>query len=209
MAIAFTQETRVLFIGDSITDCGRTADPQGLGHGYVRLIFETLLARDPATAPTIINRGISGNCVPDLVGRWDRDVLAHEPDVVSIKIGINDVWRQMDSRGGVLIDDFRRLYDQVLSRTLSALPACKLVLCEPTVFWPPAVDAERGQALIKPYVQAVNDLAADFAVHAVVPLHDAFNDARAARPDVDWASDGVHPSSAGHMLITHHWLNAI
>lgn len=210
MPIAFTRDTRVLFIGDSITDCGRFDDPQQLGFGYVRLIWEILLAKDPATAPTIFNRGTSGHRVPDLAARWEQDVLALEPDVVSIMIGINDVWRQFDGRGvGVMLDEFRTTYDGLLGRTLSALPSCKLVLCEPTVFWPPAQDAELGQSLLKPYVQTVNDLAEDFAVHAVVALHDAFNDARAVRPDVDWASDGVHPSTAGHMLIAEQWLNAI
>lgn len=214
MPIAFHKEMRLLFIGDSITDCGRLADPDGLGTGYVRLIREIALARDPATAPAVLNRGTSGNRVVDLAARWDSDVIALEPDVVTIKIGINDVWRQFDGNGviygeGILIDEFKRTYDTLLSRTLAALPACKIVLCEPTVFWPPAPQAELGQQLIKPYVDAVNELGDAFAVHAVVPLHHAFERARAARPEIDWATDGVHPSSAGHMLIAEQWLEAI
>ena len=210
MPIAFHPDMRILFIGDSITDCGRQSDVEGLGDGYVRRIREITLARDPATAPIVINRGTSGHRIPDLAERWERDVIALEPDVVSIKIGINDVWRQIDGiGGGVLIDDFKSTYDALLTRTLSALPSCKLVLCEPTVFWPPAERAELGQALIKPYVAAVNELADAFAVHAVVPLHSAFERAHAARPEVDWATDGVHPSSAGHMLIAERWLDAV
>ena len=210
MAIAFHKDMRLVFIGDSITDCGRNDDPEGLGFGYVRRIREITLARDPATAPDVINRGISGHRVPDLAERWDRDVIQLEPDVVTIKIGVNDVWRQIDGNGqGVLIDEFKTVYDQLLSRTLAALPACKIVLCQPTVFWPPAAQHELGQQLIKPYVQAVDDLGDAFAVHAVVPLHTAFEKARAARPEVDWATDGVHPSSAGHMLIAEQWLEAI
>lgn len=210
MPIAFHKDMRLVFIGDSITDCGRLTDPDGLGSGYVRRIAEITLARDPATAPTVINRGTSGHRVPDLADRWDRDVIALEPDVVSIKIGVNDVWRQIDGQGGgVLIEEFKTVYDSLLSRTLAALPSCKIVLCEPTIFWPPAERAELGQALIKPYVEAVNALGDAFAVHAVVPLHHAFEKARAARPEVDWATDGVHPSSAGHMLIAEQWLEAI
>lgn len=210
MPIAFHKDMRLVFIGDSITDCGRLADPEGLGSGYVRRIREITLARDPATAPIVINRGTSGHRILDLAERWDRDVIELAPEVISIKIGINDVWRQFDGiGGGVLIDEFRKTYDGLLSRTLSALPACKLVLCEPTVFWPPAMQHELGHALIKPYVTAVNELAEEFAAHAVVPLHAAFESARAVRPDVDWATDGVHPSSAGHMLIAEEWLSAI
>lgn len=210
MPIAFHPEMRIVFIGDSITDCGRLDDPESLGRGYVRLIREITLARDPATAPLVFNRGTSGHRVTDLADRWDRDVIALVPDVVSIKIGINDVWRQFDGLGGgVLIDEFKSTYDAILSRTLSSLPSCKIVLCEPTVFWPPADRAELGETLIKPYVKAVNELGDAFAVHAVVPLHSAFERARAARPEVDWATDGVHPSSAGHMLIAERWLDAV
>lgn len=210
MPIAFHPDMRLVFIGDSITDGGRLEDREGLGHGYVRLIREITLARDPATAPVVFNRGTSGHRILDLAERWERDVIALAPDVVSIKIGINDVWRQFDGGGvGVMIDEFKSTYDGLLSRTLSALPSCKIVLCEPTVFWPPAQQAELGNRLIKPYVQAVNELGDAFAVHAVVPLNSAFERARAARPEVDWATDGVHPSTAGHMLIAERWLDAV
>ena len=77
------------------------------------------------------------------------------------------------------------------------------------MIWAPASPDGRGQELLKPYVAAVNDLAEAVAAHAVVPLHQIFEQARAARPDVDWAPDGVHPSSAGHMLIAARWLSEI
>ena len=82
MSIQLTAKSKLLFIGDSITDCGRGADPEGLGQGYVRLIRDLLRSKDPATAPIVINTGISGHKVTDLAARWDRDVFAHSPDVV-------------------------------------------------------------------------------------------------------------------------------
>ena len=90
MALQLTRETKLLFIGDSITDCGRRTDPETLGDGFVRIIRDHLAATDPASAPQIINTGISGNRIPHLAKRWDADVLAHAPDVVSIMVGINE-----------------------------------------------------------------------------------------------------------------------
>jgi len=137
-------------------------------------------------------------------------VLTHDPHVLSVKIGINDVWRQLDgTQPGVLIDEYRATYGELLARTRRALPACRVVLCEPSVIWPPASPDGRGQALLGPYVAAVRELATSVAADAVVPLHAAFARARAARPDVDWAPDGVHPSGAGHMLIAAEWLRAV
>jgi lysophospholipase L1-like esterase len=60
--------------------------------------------------------------------------------------------------------------------------------------------------MLEPYVAAVRDAAADFGVLSIVPLHRAFEKAGSERPDIEWAPDGVHPSSSGHMLIARSWL---
>jgi acyl-CoA thioesterase I len=206
MAPALSPASRILFIGDSITDVGRLSDPEGLGNGYVRLIRDLLLVKNPATAPTVLNRGISGHKVTDLRDRWEADVIAHAPDLLSIFIGINDVWHALAGLEGVPVDLYTSTYRAFLERTRSALPACKLVLCEPSVIWPP--QDPRAMDALQPYIRAVNDLAMEFHAHALVPLHTAFVNARQLRPDVLWAPDGVHPSSTGHMLIAQTWLNS-
>jgi lysophospholipase L1-like esterase len=203
--IPFTASTRLLFIGDSITDADWRKDPEQLGKGYVRLVRDWLFARDPAAAPLVLNRGISGNKIPDLQKRWDRDVIDLHPDVLSIKIGINDVWHSFaPGREGVTIDRFTAGYRDVLSRTRAALPDCALILCEPSVIWPPV--HARGSELLQPYIAAVHAMADEFSAECIVPLHRAFLDAAAARPDVAWTTDGVHPTSLGHTLIARTWL---
>ena len=205
MTLAISRTTRLLFIGDSITDCGRVADPDALGQGYVRLVRDWLQCKDPPTCPVVINRGISGDKVTELAARWKPDVLEQKPDVLSIKIGINDVWHALGGGPGVSIEQYTSVYRDLLQQVKKALPQCKLVLCEPSVIWRPAAE---GNALLQPYVRAVNDLAREFGAQCVVPLHGAFVRAREARPDLEWTLDGVHPSSAGHMLIAREWLKA-
>lgn len=208
MAISFVRSNTLLFIGDSITDCGRRTDSQMLGQGYVRIVRDWLLARDPANCPFIVNTGISGNKIPDLQKRWDRDVIAHKPDVVSIMIGINDVWHGLvPGREGCPIDRFTDGYHDVLTRLKVALPDSRLVLCEPSVIDPP--QDPRANDLLQPYVRVVHDLAREFAAECVVPTHQAFVQARLARPDVAWTTDGVHPTPVGHMLIARTWLMAV
>ncbi|HEX8323704.1 MAG TPA: SGNH/GDSL hydrolase family protein [Tepidisphaeraceae bacterium] len=194
-----------VFIGDSITDAGRHEDPDGLGDGYVRLVRDYLYAKDPVKAPRVINTGISGNRVTDLAKRWKDDVLDHEPDVVSIKIGINDVWHGLDGGGGgVPIEQFVEMYHVILRQLQAVVPKAKVVLCQPSVIEPPA--PANGNAVLQPYVRAVGELKREFNAVAVVPLHAAFVSARRLRPDINWTPDGVHPSSAGHMLIARAWL---
>src|SRR6187549_3063833 len=86
----------VLFQGDSITDAGRDRlnpdanDPGALGDGYAFLAACRLLAASPQESTLVYNRGISGNQVPDLQARWQRDCVELGPELVSILIGIND-----------------------------------------------------------------------------------------------------------------------
>jgi len=87
--------SRVLLQGDSITDCGRDrGDPNSLGNGYAMMAASWFSAAYPAKKVEFINRGISGNRVKDLQGRWQEDCLDLKPTWVSIMIGINDCWRR-------------------------------------------------------------------------------------------------------------------
>src|ERR1019366_2799740 len=93
--------SKLLFIGDSITDCTR-ARPVGeglfnaLGTGYVALVDALLGAAIPERQIRVVNMGTGGHTIRDLKSRWETDVLALKPDWLSIMIGINDVWRQFD-----------------------------------------------------------------------------------------------------------------
>lgn len=87
---------KLLFIGDSITDCGRMDDVEGIGYGYVRHIRDYLQLFYSDSQVTVVNKGISGNTVLDLQARWQEDVISHNPDWVSISIGINDAWKEIE-----------------------------------------------------------------------------------------------------------------
>lgn len=89
----FGPKQKILFVGDSITDASRPADNTPFGFGYVSLIRNLVMARYPELKLEFINRGVSGNTTIDLLARWDSDVLEAQPDWLSIKIGINDVWK--------------------------------------------------------------------------------------------------------------------
>jgi acyl-CoA thioesterase I len=208
MAFDYSNSARMLFIGDSITDCARGEDPEHLGNGYVRIICDYLRAKDPARAPQIINRGISGNKVTDLANRWQVDVLDLEPDLVSIMIGVNDVWHSLTpGLKGVDLETYRATYRGLLEKLRATEPTCAIVLCEPTGIWPP--QDPRANEMLAPYIKVVNELGAEFAVRCVVTLHAPLNRAREARPDIGWVPDGAHPSSSGHMVIARAWLEAM
>ncbi|MBI5094276.1 MAG: SGNH/GDSL hydrolase family protein [Candidatus Hydrogenedentes bacterium] len=191
---------KILFIGDSITDAGRREDPDGLGQGYVRMFRDVLAARHPSLVVDVVNQGIGGDTIRDLDRRWQSDVLAHRPTWLSISIGVNDVWRQLQTPRNpdeVMIDEFEATYRRLLTPVVKELH-CKLLLLEPGINGE-TLDTPHNK-LTGPYVQCVNALAAEFKA-TLVPINRAFWNAIHANPSRKWTADGVHPSSNGHMLM--------
>lgn len=92
--LIFEKHSRIVFVGDSITDADRdrTAIPGGwgYGHGYVNTLHNLLTAVYPDKALCTINEGINGNDIVDMSERWQSDVIDMNPDYVSIMIGVND-----------------------------------------------------------------------------------------------------------------------
>ncbi|MCX5769721.1 MAG: SGNH/GDSL hydrolase family protein [Candidatus Hydrogenedentes bacterium] len=191
---------RFLLIGDSITDAGRREDPEGIGFGYVRLLRDMLWARHPALDVTLANRGIGGDTVRLMSWRWRKDVLAENPTVLSVSIGVNDVWRQLQDPANeeeVLLDEFEETYRKLLDMAAEALH-CRLILCEATV-----IDEHRTSPhnlIVDQYNGVIAKLARDFNA-LLVPMNQAFWRAIEGNPSRRWTEDGVHPLTNGHMLM--------
>ncbi|WP_019534836.1 SGNH/GDSL hydrolase family protein [Paenibacillus ginsengihumi] len=203
----FKAKDKIVFIGDSITDKGRKKDPLKLGSGYVRLIHDYLISAYPSLSLKVINEGVSGNRIIDLEKRWQIDVLDHKPQWVSISIGINDVWRQLDSPDieQVYPERFEQIYRSLLERT-RAIAGCRPILMQPTVIKEYADST--GNRLLKPYVEAVDRLAKEFDA-VLVPTHRAFIEFIECGTGHDLTTDGVHMNSLGDMLMAATWLQAV
>lgn len=190
----------MLFIGDSITDAGRRDDPAGLGSGYVRLIADTFAARGDTRQ--VVNRGIGGDRIGDLRARWDDDVLALAPGILTVYVGINDTWRRFDQGDETSAVEFESLYRELLEEARAAF-APRLILVEP--FLTPIDDAQRGWLDdLDGKRDAVASLATEFGA-AFVPLHRILTVAAAHHGAAAIAEDGVHPTPLGAELIAESW----
>jgi lysophospholipase L1-like esterase len=205
------KESIILFQGDSITDAGRDRrreananDRNALGKGYVYSIATQLLADRAADGLKIYNRGISGNKVFQLADRWAKDCLDLKPDIVSILIGVNDIWHTLNGNYAGTVEKYEKDYRALLNRTRKALPNVQLVICEPFVLrcgavndkWFPEFDKYR--AVSKKMSKEFNAL--------FVPFQSMFDNAVKHVPPAHWAGDGVHPSMAGAYLMGQEWL---
>ena len=133
------QNSRLLFIGDSITDCGKAipiGEGIGLGNGYVSLVNAFLQAYYPERKIRVTNMGTSGNTVRDLKSRWQRDVISLAPHWLSILIGINDVWRHFDSAFQPEIQISLQEYRcTLLALTQAVRPSLKGLVIMAPYFW--------------------------------------------------------------------------
>ncbi|MBE7068746.1 MAG: lysophospholipase [Clostridiales bacterium] len=201
---------KILMYGDSITDaCWNRNSAIGAydsyGVGYVRSIAGALIKRNPKEY-TVINRGIGGNRIVDLYARIKADVWNHEPDVLSILIGINDIWHEIGGQNGVDIDRFEKVYRMLLEDTLARLPNLKIILCEPFVLEGYATKENLEKFLeIKEYAKVVKKLAKEYGAY-FVPLQEDFEKKAKEYGAGYYLFDGVHPNIAGAELIADKWL---
>lgn len=202
----------ILFQGDSITDAGRSREKAGvpneqpgLGKGYAWMAAADILLSQPDVK--IFNRGISGNKVFQLAERWPADCLDIKPNILSVLIGVNDIWHTLNGNYKGTVEIYEKDYKALLERTKKALPEVKLVVCEPFVLrcgavtdkWFPEFDGYRA---------AARRVADEF--HAVfVPFQTMFDEAVKYAPPEHWAGDGVHPSANGAALMAHTWVRTV
>jgi lysophospholipase L1-like esterase len=203
-----------LFQGDSITDgnwgqagSSRRSLNDGnhiLGHGYVFAVASRIGADFPQAGFTFHNRGVSGNKASNLEQRWEKDTLALKPDVLSILIGVNDVWEVLkntpESYGA---DVYEETYRSLLRRTKEANPDTLFVLGTPFMY--PKENREFWNREIPVRVNIVKKLAVEFDA-VLVDYIGMFEKATKSAPIEHWVWDGCHPSVFGHELMAREWI---
>ncbi|GIH19511.1 SGNH/GDSL hydrolase family protein [Rugosimonospora africana] len=206
MTRSLTAGSTMLFIGDSITDCGRDRDdPASLGAGYAAMAAGLHAARRPGQRIQFVNRGIGGDRVVDLRARWKRDCLALSPDTVSVLVGINDVWRRYEGDDPTTVEDFEEDYRFILGE--AAAHGARLLLIEPFLL-PARPELWTRREDLDPKISAVRRLAYEFGA-ALVPADGLLAQAVADSDVQEWSSDGVlHLTPAGHALLAQAWLAA-
>ncbi len=201
---------RIVFIGDSITDAERR-DPayQPLGNGYVHFAGNMLVAKHPRLNLKIINTGVSGDTTRGMKQRWERDCIEQKPDVLSVLIGINDLWTQHAGSDylpyAVYADEYEFTYRLLLSAAREKC-GCEFVLMEPFMFC-----ADLNNPMLKDlrnYIAAVHRLAREFNAVLVQLQSSIDKEIMEVNPE-RWSIDMVHPYMWAHAWIAQKWLDAM
>jgi len=191
---------QIVAIGDSITQAG----------GYLRFMDRVFASQyADMKIPAIINVGISGHKAENLIARFDRDVIQKKPAILTLNIGINDVWHRL---GAPHDENVLKAYKANVAKMVDTAQAAgiRVVLCTPTVI-KEDVNSEGNKRLVL-YTQAMKQIAAEKKC-LLADLHALFIDAVAAKPADQkgnaFTSDGVHMNPAGDRLMATGILKAL
>ena len=201
---------RILFQGDSITDAGRARDNDiNIGVGYPQLVKASLGFETPGNQE-FINRGISGNRVVDVYARIKDDIINLKPDVMSILIGVNDVWHGFSAiPNGVDADKYYKTYDMLIEEIKTALPDIKIMIMimEPFVIKASATEEKQEEfdLEVKKRAEMAKKIAEKYNL-TYIPLQCGFNELSKKAETSYWLSDGVHPTAMGHEYIKNEWI---
>ena len=216
---------RVVFVGDSISDGewggGRGLSSQQrrhddgnhvLGHGFPEMCAARCMADNPGANLHFYNRGISGNSLVHLDGRWETDVLSVHPDVISILVGVNDTAPRMADQFDYGTWEAR--FRSILDRTIAADPDVMIVLCSPFITKKRLDGSDPGfderHAKVERLGAIMKELAADYGC-VYVDTYNLVENLVADDKSSDhkyWMWDGVHPTTACHQKIADLWVKS-
>lgn len=206
---------RIVFQGDSITDAGRNReDFYSLGYGYPLLVAAHLTAEYPG-AYEYVNRGVGGDLLADLYNRRQADLLDLAPDYLSLFIGTNDAWAELDQGRPIETEAFEQMYTDLLEEIFATCPQTKVMLISPYIM----------EGLFSRNTEEQPDRLAQFRRHVAsriavverlaqkynlpfVNMQAVFDEACTRGVAACWTGDGAHPTPGGHELIRRAWLTA-
>ena len=207
---------KILFQGDSITDCGRSREVlTDVGNGYPYLVRAHYGLERPGQFE-IMNRGVSGNRSVDVYARIKADIINLKPDYLSILMGVNDVWHELAIGNGVATPKFEKIYTMLIEEVLEELPDVKLMILEPYALPGAATEGtlEDGRDKYTVFRKETEEKAAacrrvaeKFGI-PFVPLQAKLDEMQVSYGTESVSGDGVHPNVTGHLLIARAWMEA-
>lgn len=193
----------IVFQGDSITDGGRFFEPEEIGKGYVYEVIEFL--KKHYEDVTAYNRGTAKNRSADLVARWKEDAIDLKPDILTLMIGINDVWRHFDQGLTTTAEEFENNCREILEKTKAI--KSKVILFEPYILYEGVVDIS-WQEEFEQKRKIIRKLAKEYA-DAFIPTHDVFQQMSKIFAWKMLVLDGVHPTALGINILASLLIEAI
>lgn len=192
---------RILFQGDSITDAGSYGKDNAEITGYGKFVIDAL-----GKEHEYFNRGVSGNRSFNVLERYDADIKAIAPDVMTLLIGINDLWRRFDAGIYMSAETYGKYVREILNKFKADFPNAKLIILEPYLV------QNDGKEYFRPalaeFIAEIRRIAVEFA-DGYIPLDGLFAKEGMSVPFAELSEDGVHPAPKGQEMIARYLVEEI
>lgn len=205
LAMRVDKPLRVVFLGDSITQAGVSPT------GYITKVGEMLKAKGQDSQYELIGAGIGGNKVYDLYLRLEDDVLAKQPDVVFIYVGINDVWHKASSGTGTDPDKYVKFYEALIKKLKAQ--NIRVIVCTPTVIGERNDNSNQQDGDLNQYSKLIREIATRNNLQ-LLDLRKHFQDYLGKNNPENkekgiLTTDRVHLTEAGNQFLAEKMLEAL
>ena len=201
------KKIKLLFQGDSITDAGRDrSDIHNLGEGYATIAAKLIAEKYPNVEFEFINLGIGAERTGQLFDRWYSDCVALSPDIVSIFIGINDVWHRRALPPIFTTEEQIEVnYRSILEQTKERLPETLIAMVQPYNEGPDQADMRDEVVRMNTIIGGLAEKYAD----SFIKLDDEMHAHKDYGEYHHFTRDGVHPNEVGAKFIADLYVDAV
>ena len=200
------KKIKILFQGDSITDADRDrSDYHNMGFGYADIVVKKLTEKYPDVDFEFINLGLSGNRTDQLFDRLTPDCVELDPDIVSVLIGINDVWHRYEYEFIPTTDEQIALNFKCILERIKRDTKAKLIVLQP---FTEGDDQARMQSDVDRLIAMVDDIAEKYA-DTYIRTNEIIHADENYGKEHYFTRDGVHPGPTGAEFIANLYVEAI
>ena len=199
--IKIRKDSRIVFIGDSITDV--KFNSRFRFKFKVKNIYATQLKKKFRNYSKKINvdiKGIASNRTYHVYDRLTKDCINLKPDVVIMLIGVNDAWENYCPENyPPLLRPMEPHIREIFRRLRAELPDAQILYIMPFL-----IDAVEEKfpfhKILDEYRELLKAVALEHGA-TVIDMQEVFNDAQKTSAPKDLAVDGIHPTNLGHNIM--------
>ena len=199
--IAIKKDSKILFLGDSITDVRFNSRMRFSIKG--KNIYALQLKKKMKMHSKHIRveiKGIASNRTYHLYDRLTKDCINLKPDVIVMLIGVNDAWENyLPEQYPPLLRPMEPHIREIYRRIKTELPDTQILYLMPFM-----IDSVEEKLPFHKTLDEFRTVLKDIALEngaTVIDMQDVFNEAQKTVEPKKLAIDGIHPTSLGHKVM--------
>lgn len=207
--IEINENSRVLFIGNSITDVKfNIRYHYKLKGGKIYALNVGKDIKSHCKGTKVFYKGIASNRTYHVYDRLTKDCISLKPDVIIMLIGVNDAWENyVPAQYPPLVRPMKPHMKEIYRRIKAELNNAQILFLLP--FMIDTIEEKR------PFHETLDEFRSELKLIAkengaeILDLQEVFNKAQKEVEPIKLATDGIHPTNLGHKYISNAILTKI